>query len=193
MRFILASASPRRKELLSLLIKEYEVFSPDIAEEVIGDRPEEIVKALAQQKAAAVDAENSIVLAADTIVWLDHTVLGKPKSRADAKRMFLAMQGRTHCVYTGVTLYNTERKAQRTCVACTEVTFLPMAQTEIENYLDKNEYQDKAGGYGIQGGAARFVSHINGCFYNVMGLPVSLIYEMLKAFLSEEEMLLFLK
>lgn len=186
MDWILASASPRRKELLAEVIREFSIL-PSQADEVVqgNPTPREFVEALALQKAQEVadrvEARGKAVLGADTVVALDGEVLGKPKDEEDAFRMLTALSGRTHEVYTGVCmLYPAEDGGRKKAVAadCTKVTFLPLTKEQIREYIATGSPMDKAGAYGIQDGG--LVQKIEGSFSNVVGLPVELCKEMLQ-------------
>lgn len=185
MKWILASASPRRKELLRELIPEFEIIPSRAEERVEGTpAPERLVQLLAKQKAEDVagmpEAAGKAVLGSDTVVALDGETLGKPKDEADAKRMLKALSGRTHEVYTGVCiLYPNERgRVALTDVACTKVRFSELSDERIDAYIATGSPMDKAGAYGIQDG--ELVEGIEGSFSNVVGLPVELVAEMLK-------------
>ncbi len=187
---ILASGSPRRRELLTLIGVPFKVIKSDAPEIITKTDPGEIVMELSMQK--ALDVYNKItegspiVLGADTIVCLDGKVLGKPADREDAKRMIRALQGRTHSVFTGVTLLGNINNAgengikKETFFRETKVMVHSMSDEEIEGYLDTGEPYDKAGAYGIQGAFAAYVDGIEGDYTNVVGLPVSAVYQALK-------------
>lgn len=181
---ILASSSPRRRELLALLIKDFAVIGSGADESV--DFPctvSQMVETIAQRKAqdVAKSIESSAwVIGADTVVALGHAVLGKPVDLGDARRMLMMLQGNTHTVYTGVCLKDCSSGKIIVRNEATEVTFAPMDHNEIEDYLASGESMDKAGAYGIQGFCSRYITGIKGCFYNVMGLPVRMLYEMMK-------------
>lgn len=180
-RVVLASGSPRRRELLGQMgITEFEVL-PARGEETAptGLTPAELVRHLALQKAREVAAlrPDALVIGADTVVVLDGAVLGKPKDEADAKRMLAALSGRSHEVYTGLAVLCGGREyghAERT-----EVTFRDMTGAEIAAYVATGEPMDKAGAYGIQGRACVFIRGIRGDYYNVVGLPVCALHELL--------------
>ena len=183
MKIVLASASPRRKELMEMLgVQNLEII-PAKGEEKAPENvsPDELVKILSSQKAAEVAAlgyEDDIVIGADTIVWAQGRVYGKPKSEAEAFRMLRSLSGNTHEVYTGVTVMKGGRvlsRAERSLV-----TFRELDEREIDAYIATKEPMDKAGAYGAQGKAALFVKSIDGDFFNVMGLPLCCLGEMLK-------------
>lgn len=179
-KIVLASASPRRRELLEMLGCQVEV-RPSNAPEETGSltNPKDIVAALAAQKARAVPKTlQELVLGADTVVAIDGAVLGKPEDREQAKKMLTLLSGREHSVYTGFCLIQGDREIIGT--EETRVLFRPLSQQEIEAYLDTGEPFDKAGAYGIQGKGCLLVEKISGDFYNVVGLPVSRIFAELK-------------
>ena len=185
MQLILASQSPRRKELLGLFHIPFTVRVADIDETMDKNKaPSEEVARVSRSKALAVPrTQEDVVIAADTIVVLEGRVLGKPKDTADAQAMLTALSGRDHQVMTGVTVL----KGQ-TCLTHTEITdihFRSLSQQEIGNYVSTGEPMDKAGAYGIQGGAALFAERLQGDYYNVMGLPVCRLYQMLRQIAPE--------
>ena len=175
-RLILASGSPRRRMLLEEAGLEFEIMVSDASEEISGKSPEETVKELSRRKALSIDplAEGEcIILAADTVVACDNMILGKPADEADAFRMLSRLQGRTHQVYTGVTILQGlpgQRKSQ-TFAVCTDVTMYEASAREIEAYIKSGEPADKAGAYAIQGKGFYFVKEIHGDYNNVVGLP----------------------
>ena len=186
MDWILASASPRRKELFAELVEKFEIL-PAKGEEKIeaGLTPTQLVKALAMQKAEEVAAlpiaEGKFVLGADTVVALGNEVLGKPKDEEDAKRMLTALSGKSHDVYTGVCIvYVDEMGARKTKVdaARTEVVFEDLSKEQIDKYVASGSPMDKAGAYGIQDGG--LVKEIKGSYSNVVGLPMELLERMMK-------------
>lgn len=180
MKFILASQSPRRKELLSRVVSDFDVRVSHVEEVVPASlQPQEVVMHLAKIKAEAVarelrleqPAQRFAVIGADTVVALDHQIMGKPKDRADCVRMLSALSGREHAVYTGVAVVvdgRTESFYERTAVR-----FLPLSDEEINWYASLDEPYDKAGAYGIQGYGSLLVEGICGDYFNVMGLPVA--------------------
>lgn len=180
MKFILASQSPRRKELLSRVVSDFDVRVSHVEEVVpAGLQPQEVVMHLAKIKAEAVarelrleqPAQRFAVIGADTVVALDHQIMGKPKDRADCVRMLSALSGREHAVYTGVAVVvddRTESFYERTAVR-----FLQLSDEEINWYASLDEPYDKAGAYGIQGYGSLLVEGICGDYFNVMGLPVA--------------------
>lgn len=170
---ILASASPRRREILTTLGIPHRVVVSDADETLpAGISPAEAVETLAARKAAAVAplcAADDIILAADTVVTIDGDILGKPADEADAARMLRRLSGRAHAVYTGVAV----RRGERILVAheSTQVHFAPITDADIAAYIATGEPMDKAGAYAIQGRAARFIEGIEGDYFNVVGLP----------------------
>ena len=186
-KIILASGSPRRKELLELAGVPFEIVVSEV-EETIGaySSPSDIVMSLALQKASAVAENNSdyIVLGADTIVTYESRILGKPSSEAEAKEMLQLLSGKTHEVYTGVAIIAKDKTV--TFYERTEVTFWELTEEEIDTYIASKEPLDKAGSYGIQGKGSIFVQHIQGDYYSVVGLPISrLVGELKKLNLDE--------
>lgn len=184
MKIILASGSPRRKELLEMLRVQHLEIIPAKGEEKAHPElsPSELVKELSRCKAAEV-AQNhggadTVVIGADTIVVLDGAVLGKPVDEADAERMLHALSGRSHTVYTGVCVMRGEEVKQH--AERTEVFFRTLSDGEIRRYIATGEPMDKAGAYGAQGFASLFVEKLEGDFFNVMGLPLCALGTMLK-------------
>ena len=180
---ILASASPRRQELLQLLGEDFRVVPADIDESVTKQLPPEDMPAyLADKKAAHVSAQYpaDIVLGCDTGVFIDGKMLGKPQSEREAFEMLRELSGRTHRVITGCALYRGGRK--RVFSAVTEVEFYPLSDDEIRAYIATQEPLDKAGAYGIQGRGSLFVKGICGDYFNVVGLPVAALKRELAAF-----------
>ncbi len=197
-QYILASASPRRKELLEQLGLEFQIW-PARGEEIITkELPQEVVVELSAQKAQEIGGkiltynenhadlvtpQDMIIIGADTVVACDDRILGKPADEADAKRMLSLLSGRTHQVYTGVTLLFID--AQGRCGTYsfyekTEVTMYQISEEEIDWYVSTGEPMDKAGAYGIQGKCAAFIEKITGDYYNVVGLPIPRLYQELK-------------
>lgn len=190
-KIILGSASPRRRELLSQIGLEFEVVISHKDECYESTVPEEIVKELALMKAenAASELEDrgglndTVVIGADTIVVLDHRILGKPKDEKDAYQMLSDLQGRAHQVYTGAAILDFGHDGKRdVCVHAveTKVYVHEMDRQEILSYINTGEPMDKAGAYGIQGKFAAYIDKIEGDYYNVVGLPVSYVYQQLK-------------
>ncbi len=197
-RIILASQSPRRKELLEQIGLEFEIC-PAKGEEVITKSiPEEVVMELSKQKAeevaslvASFGEQNKdittpadiLVIGADTVVAYDGQILGKPKNEADAKRMLTMLSGNTHSVFTGVTLVLMDKSGKAGELVFyekTDVVMHPMSEKEIEHYIATGEPMDKAGAYGIQGKCAIYIEKIEGDYNNVVGLPITRIYQELK-------------
>lgn len=196
MRIILASGSPRRRELLGQIGLEFEIMVSHTEEESDIKSPEKLVEALSRQKAEAVFAmlpskEEVLVIGADTVVARKGSVLGKPESRKAAVKMLSKLSGKAHQVYTGVTLlYRPEgtdspAKVQRkTFHEMTKVRFFSLTEEEIEAYVESGDPMDKAGAYGIQGIFARYVQSIEGDYNNVVGLPVGRLYQEAKEWLD---------
>ena len=180
MNLILASGSPRRKELLSLFGVPFTVRAADIDETMDPNKaPFNEVARVSRLKALAVPREkDDVVIAADTIVVCGSAVLGKPHSREEAIRMLTALSGRDHQVMTGCTVVRGEKA--ETFTEVTDLHFRPLGEAEIARYVDSGEPMDKAGAYGIQGGAALFCEKIVGDYYNVMGLPVCRLGQVLR-------------
>ena len=209
-RLVLASASPRRRELLSQIGLEFTVMPRTKEENAKTTEAGALVQELSRQKAVDIweqlsggqgqnpDADQEqiseetqepnlngkrqpelLVIGADTVVCCEGKILGKPHSREAAAEMLTALQGRSHEVYTGVTLYSQSETV--TFFECTQVEFYPMTEVEISEYIDSKEPMDKAGAYGIQGLGARFVKGIRGDYNNVVGLPVGRLYQELKS------------
>lgn len=179
--FLLASASPRRRELFSHVSADFIAVSQDVDESKfssLSPRKQCMATAAAKAKAAAGSASGRVVIGCDTVVALRGRVFGKPHSREQAAGMLRALSGRTHSVYTGVCIIS--GNAQKLFCVKTRVTFYPIAESEIERCCDTPEPYDKAGGYGIQDTAAAWVKGIRGCYYNVMGLPIASLREELK-------------
>ena len=181
MKFILASASPRRKEILENVGFCFDIIPSENEEKIKGDlSPKDTVEALAYAKALDVYSSypDSVVLGADTIVVFNGEILGKPKDKADAKRMLKMLSGQTHEVRTGYAVLggNTEIVLSE----CTLVTFFALSDEEIENYVETGEPMDKAGAYGIQGKGGLLVRSILGDYFNVVGLPVANVSRCLK-------------
>lgn len=195
-KIILASSSPRRRELMAQAGFAFEVLVSEADETIETETPGEMVEVLSERKAATVAeeikkqgfAEESVLLVgADTMVAIDGKKLGKPKDEKGAEEMLEELSGRTHQVYTGVTLIRL-RKAEngsilqesRTFSEGTDVSFYPLTKEEIRSYIATGEPMDKAGAYGIQGKAAVFVKEIKGDYNNVVGLPIARLYQELK-------------
>ena len=183
MRLILASGSPRRSEILRDAGFQFEVRPSSANEDPLpGESPEAMVTRLAQEKAlqVATDAPpGSIVIGADTTVVVDTEILAKPIDAADAARMLRRLSGRTHCVLTGVCLAEAPARVAASGCERTEVRFRELSDADIRDYVASGEPFDKAGAYAIQGRASRFVTRIDGCYFNVVGLPVALVDKLL--------------
>ena len=179
---ILASASPRRKELLEKLDLEFSVCPADIDESLLPDEDAGMYPLrTAVQKAMAVakTAENAIIIAADTVVVLDDRILGKPKDEKEAKEMLQRLSGREHIVITGIGVVDTVSGRTLSATEQTIVYFHPLRDEEIDAYIATGECMDKAGSYGIQGKGSLLVRKIDGDYFNVMGLPLSRLYRLL--------------
>ena len=195
-KIILASSSPRRRELMAQAGFAFEVLVSEAYETIEAETPGEMVEVLSERKAAAVAeeikkqgfAEESVLLVgADTMVAIDGKKLGKPKDEKGAEEMLEELSGRTHQVYTGVTLIRLKKaengsilQESRTFSEGTDVSFYPLTKEEIRSYIATGEPMDKAGAYGIQGKAAVFVKEIKGDYNNVVGLPIARLYQELK-------------
>ncbi len=200
MRIYLASASPRRKELLLQIGLEFEVKVSNVQEVVSTSEPARVVEELSAQKAQAVladlerelrqrAAEEILIIGADTVVAVDGNILGKPADSGAAAKMLKQLSGRSHEVFTGVTLLFRESSGQlgrKTFHERTEVVFYAMSQAEIDGYVSTGDCLDKAGAYGIQGLCARYIKEIKGDYNNVVGLPVGRLYQEAKEWLENE-------
>lgn len=175
-RIVLASGSPRRKEILSKFNINFDIEISDI-EEKVGkfEEPAVVSMALAFEKAKDVmerTDEDAIIISADTIVVVDNEILGKPKSREDGKNMMMKLSGSSHEVITGFSIVSRRNNKKIVDYEVTKVKFRDMDEALINRYLDTLEYKDKAGGYGIQGIGSILIEKIDGCYFNVMGLPI---------------------
>ncbi len=203
MKIVLASASPRRRELLEQIGLPFEVVTSRVEERISSERPWEVVEELSRQKAEAVGellgreaacrsgaspGEGLLVIGADTVVSLEGEILGKPLDERDAFKMLTRLQGREHEVYTGVTLlYRAPGALEQTVRSFherTRVSFFPMTEEEIGEYVGTGDPLDKAGAYGIQGFCARYVRGIEGDYNNVVGLPAGRLYQEIKEWLK---------
>ncbi len=183
MALFLASASPRRRELMALVCPDFTVEVSDVAEDdIFADSPARLAQSLAIAKARAVAAQHpyDTVIGFDTVVDCDGAVFGKPRDRDEALTMLHALSGRAHRVHTGVCVCQGGRAAAT--VETTSVCFAPIPEAELLAYVETAEPYDKAGGYAIQGRAARWCSRIEGCYYNIMGLPVHRAVQLLARF-----------
>lgn len=184
---ILASGSPRRKELLELIGVDFTIITSNKEEVITGTDPETVVKELSMMKAEDVAAGVSgpaLILGADTVVAHNGRILGKPKDKEDAVRMITALAGDEHYVYTGVCMIKKEEDGSEKKISFaegTKVTVYPMTTEEIERYADSGEPMDKAGAYAIQGLFAPYIKGIEGDYYNIVGFPIAGIYQRLKA------------
>jgi len=190
-RIVLASASPRRKELLTQVGFEFDIITSDCEEITTKTKPSEVVEELSYLKAADVadkldkQSEQLLIIGSDTVVALDDIIMGKPKNEEDAFRMLKALQGREHSVITGVTMIFTEPgREDKTIVFSTEtkVWFYSMNDDEIRAYIDTKEPMDKAGAYAIQGLCAAYIERIEGDYNTVVGLPVADICKVLREY-----------
>ena len=187
-KLVLASASPRRAEILRKAGFDFEVV-PAHADESLrpGEAATDYVRRLAEEKARTVarqlakDApgDSTFIIGADTVVVIGNEILGKPSAAANAREMLRRLSGKTHDVYTGLAVLQGNGSAQ-TAVEKTRVTFEPLSEEEIENYIASGEPFDKAGAYAIQGRGGKFISRIEGCYFNVMGLPLARLYSLLR-------------
>ena len=187
MKLILASASPRRKELLGKVGMEFEIIPAKGEEVITKSLPWEVVEELSYQKAkeiADLQDEDCIIIGSDTIVAKDEKIMGKPKNEEDAFSMLSEIAGNVHQVYTGVTLIRTGKNPKViTFSEKTDVYLYPMSAEEINAYIATKDPMDKAGAYGIQGDFAIHVKGIEGDYYNVVGLPIGKVYQELKQLL----------
>jgi septum formation protein len=193
MRLILASRSPRRRELLRGAGFDFDV-RPSTVEETAapGTTPEEFARRAAREKALEVAASappESLVLGADTVVVADGEILGKPANAPDAARMLRLLSGVTHRVITGVCIVRAPDRVEALAHETTFVTFRSLDNDELQDYLASGEPFDKAGAYGIQGLASKFVTRVEGCYFNVVGLPVALVCDLLEPLLKGSDQL----
>lgn len=187
--FILASQSPRRRKLLKQIGMKFRIV-PSRAAEIVSPNqtPSDNAQRIALEKALEVArrVRRGIILGADTIVVLDHRVLGKPKSKEDAKRMLRSLSGREHSVFTGFALVDVKSGQHTTGVEETRVRFRKLEEEEIISYINSGSPMDKAGAYGIQDDfGAVFVERVNGCFYNVVGFPLARFYSTFQQFTAD--------
>ena len=186
-KIILASGSPRRKELLLQIGIVPEIIVSHVEEKITSDVPAEVVMSLAEQKAVDVAKdmpEGKVILGSDTVVAADGKILGKPKSHEEAYEMIRSLAGRSHQVYTGVCIVKKGAAGGKDTVVSfydeTDVQVSGMTEAEIQEYADSEEPMDKAGAYAVQGFFARYIEGLRGSYANVMGLPVHLVYRKLK-------------
>lgn len=182
---VLASGSPRRSEILRAVGWPFEAVVPDVDETLSADEAaEDYVRRLAREKAGRVASTRlfGLVLGADTVVVVDGSILGKPRDAADAARMLRLLSARAHEVLTGVALVRAETGRTVSGVARTRVRFAELSDEEVERYVETGEPLDKAGAYAVQGRAAPFIESIEGEYWNVVGLPVRLVYELARDF-----------
>jgi septum formation protein maf len=192
-KIILASASPRRKELLTQIGVKFEIMISDKETDIDSSNPIKACEKQAMQKALDIEEkaalkykEDYIIIAADTIVALEDTILGKPKDKEDARLMLEKISGKKHKVYTAVCVFNSRLKTHKSFVEETAVEVAELSKEDIDFYLSKDEAYDKAGAYAIQGLFSRYIVGIEGDYYNVMGLPVGRVYrEHLAGFVGE--------
>lgn len=188
MQLILASSSPRRQELLRNAGFKFVVRPSKIREAPRrGEAAEEYARRAAREKAldvASSSLQNNVVLGADTVVVADGEILGKPADARDARRMLRLLAGSTHRVVTGVCIVHAPDRVEALNHQTTFVTFRSLVEKEVRDYVSSGEPFDKAGAYAIQGLASRFVTRIEGCYFNVVGLPVPMVYELLNPFLK---------
>ena len=184
MKFILASSSPRRRELLLRLQTPFDIILPDVDESIIPPEgsPETYCTTLAELKANDISQHypNNLVIGSDTIVVLDNNIMGKPEDKAMAQNMLEKLSGKTHHVYTGVCLKWADKNIHHLFAEITMVTFRELSEADINHYIESCPPYDKAGSYGIQDWSAVFVKEIKGCYDNVVGFPISRFYEELK-------------
>jgi septum formation protein len=193
MKLILASSSPRRAEILRNAGFEFDIQPANVDEtRFAGERAEDYVKRLADAKARLIAqyADRSegpaIMIGADTVVVVEGQILGKPTDAEDARRMLRLLSGRDHDVLTGLSFLSIPARMEKAHVESTRVSFLPLSDEDIEDYIRTGEPFDKAGAYGIQGIGGRFVRRIEGCFFNVMGLPLSRVWSIVTRMEGEE-------
>ncbi|HKQ85571.1 MAG TPA: nucleoside triphosphate pyrophosphatase [Candidatus Acidoferrales bacterium] len=193
-KLILASGSPRRAEILRSAGLSFEPQPAYVDESLLpGERAEDYVLRLAKTKAqivatiAAKNSERTFVIGADTTVVCDGRIFAKPENASEAHEMLRALSGKTHEVLTGIAIIRTPDGLQASGMEATRVTFASLSQNDIDAYIVTGEPFDKAGGYGIQGIGGKFISRIDGCYFNVMGLPLSRVWQMLRALGWREE------
>lgn len=185
-KFILASSSERRKKLLKRIVKKFEVIPSDYDENevlfngICSEYVIELSKGKALNVASKLKRENGIIIASDTVVYFNGKVLGKPSSEEHAYQMLKSLNGKVHEVYSGIAIYDLSLKRLRTDYSCSKVKFSNLDDKIIKQYIKTGEAMDKAGAYGIQGYGGIFVEKIDGCYYNIVGLPINKLYFLLK-------------
>lgn len=183
MNIILASGSPRRKEILANTKLKFSVITSDIDETILdNEQPIQLVLRLALEKCMDIASKNisDLVIGADTIVALDNTILGKPKNEDEAFKMLSSLSDREHQVITGISVINLENNKKIIDYVVSNVKFKNLTEKDIKDYLSTGEYKDKAGAYGIQGYGALLVEEIRGDYFNIVGLPISKLGDILK-------------
>jgi septum formation protein len=194
MKLILASSSPRRAEILRNAGFEFEILPADVDESLRpGEPAADYVRRLAEEKARKIARQlspnlkdsSAVIVAADTTVALSKDILGKPVSPEDARTMLRRLSGQTHEVYSGIAVLRLKDGAIRVAVESTRVTIARMTEREIEDYIASGEPFDKAGAYAIQGRGGKFITRIEGCYFNVMGLPLARLYSILREMKAE--------
>ncbi len=185
MKVVLASASERRQELLKRIVDDFDIIVSNFNEDEVKlkNSVSDYVKELSLGKAKDVAdkvKEPSVIIGVDTIVTINNKILGKPKDKEDAFNMLSELSGNIHKVYSGIAIINTKTNEIMQDFLCTEVKFSNLTEEEIKEYIESKEPLDKAGAYGIQGKGGVFVEKINGCYYNVVGLPLNKLKSMLK-------------
>ncbi|CED93154.1 MULTISPECIES: Maf family protein [Romboutsia] len=183
MNIILASASPRRKEILENASVKFEVMASSIEELTLdGESPCQMVMRLAFEKGMDIASrqKNDLIISADTIVVIDNTVLGKPENEIEARKMITSLSGRTHQVITGISLINLDNNKKIIDYVISNVKFKNLSEEDINDYIRTKESLDKAGAYGIQGYGALLVDEIQGDYFNIVGLPISRLSDLLK-------------
>ncbi len=188
-KVILASLSPRRKELFSLLGISFTAIPAKLDETINNEAPQTQAMQNALRKAQIVKDKvnkDALVVSADTLVALDNHILGKPANAEEAGKYLRLLSGRSHSVYTGICIYYNDLAEIN--YEQTFVTFAELSEAEINSYIATGEPLDKAGAYGIQGFGAQFITKVEGCYFNVMGFPIRLFYNMLKTILGKEEL-----
>ena len=187
MNIILASASPRRKEILENTNVKFKIMASSIEElRLEGESPCQMVMRLAFEKGIDIASrqKSDLVISADTIVVLDNTVLGKPKDEIEARKMITSLSGRTHQVITGISLINLDNNKKIIDYVISNVKFKNLSEEDINDYIRTKESLDKAGAYGIQGYGALLVEEIQGDYFNIVGLPISRLSDLLKNYFN---------